>query len=252
MKKYTLLEIVQSALTSMGSDQVTDIDDTDESIDVQSIAKDVYFRMMNDMGGKHLTVFAPLTALADATHPNYFQIPDGIEDISMLSYNVKEAAADANLFKEITYIEDPSEFVSFCNTRDSTDTAVDTITDFGGADLLIRNDKVPSYWTTFDDVYIVFDSWLETLDATMPADKTQVIGKKVPTWTASNSFVPDMPGKFFPAYLEEVKSVCYADMKQTSTIHTSKAASSNTILSQNKTRTKNPRGTRQHPHYGRK
>lgn len=252
MQKYTLLQIVQSVLTAMDSDIVTAYDETDESDSVALIAKDVYFRMMNEQFWKHLRTLTQLTALADASHPNYFQIPDGIEDIEVLRYNTKEDAADADDFTEITFIEDPHEFLALCMGRTSTDTNVETITDFGGADLLIRNDKVPSYWTSFDDTYIIFDSWLETLDATVPAEKTQIVGIKTPTWTASDAAVPDMPGKFFPAYLEEVKSVCFADLKQMSSIHTSKADGSKTTLSQRNKITNNPRGLRRKPRYGRR
>lgn len=252
MQKYTLLEIVQSVLTAMDSDIVTAYNETDEAESVVQIAKDVYFRMMTEQFWKHLRKFTQLTALADASHPNYYQIPDGIEDIEVFRYNIKEDAADADDFQEITYIEDIHEFLAICQSRNSTDTNVDTITDFGGADLLIRNDKIPTYWTTFDDTYIILDSWLETLDATVLANKSQIVGLAKPTWTESDVAVPDMPGKFFPAYLEEVKSVCFADLKQMSSIHTQKAAGSKTTLSQRNTITNNPRGLSRKPRYGRR
>ena len=253
MKKYTLLEVVQSTLESMGSDPVDTILETPESSIVASIAQDVFFDMAVKGDWKHLRIATTLTALADATHPNYFSIPDGIEDIQSIKYNIKTDAADPEKFEEIQYIEDPNYFLELVHTRTSTDSNVDTITDFGGASLFIINDAVPSYWTTFGDDYIIFDSYLATLDATMPANKTVLYGTKAPTWTASDAAVPDMPGKMFPAYLERVKAVCHADiLKAESSVHTREAISLATSISTKNTITKNPNGTHRAPRYGRK
>jgi hypothetical protein len=253
MKQYTLLEIVTTVLDSMDSDPIDSITDTDESQQLIRLIEDEYFRLATDKDWKHLRVVGQLTAVADANYPNYLQIPDDIESLELIKYNVKEDAADDDAFKELTYIEDPSEFLSLSHSLNSTDSEVDEVTDYGGGTFLIRNDRVPTCWTTFDDEYIVFDSFLSTLDATLPANKSVFMGYKAPVFTEADGTILDMPGRMFPAFIERVKAIAHADLKgQESSVHSAQAISSGSRINRNVSRTQNPRGTNRHPRYGRK
>lgn len=253
MKKFTLLEIVVKTLDSMDSDTVTDIDDTDESAQVASIAEDVFFNMTTKKDWKHLKTVTQLTELTDANHPTHFTLTDGLENVEVIKYNVKTDAADADDYQEIRFIKEPSEFLELVHSRNSTDSEVDTISDFGGADIYVYNDRVPSCWTTFDDDYIIFDAYLATLDATLPASKTVVVSIKAPTWTRGNNDIPPMPGRMFPAFMERVKAVAHADLlKQRSAVHENEAVSQMTTITTKSTKTKNPNGINRKPNYSRK
>jgi len=72
----------------------------------------------------------------------------------------------------------------------------------------------PSYWTSYDDQYIYFDAIDLTVDTTMQSSKAVVYTIKVPTWTHSDGFVPDLPEKFFPTLLAEAKATCFLNYKQ--------------------------------------
>ena len=254
MKQYTLLEIHKSVLNAMDSDPITTINETDESEQLSSLIKDEYFRLATDKDWKHLRVFGQLAAVADANYPNYLKIPDDVESLEMIKYNIKEDAADNDDFQELEYVEDPAEFLARAHSLNSTDTDVSEITDYGGGTYLIRTDKVPSYYTTFDDEYIVFNSHLATLDATLPANKSAYVAYKTPTYTEADATVLDMPGRMFPAFIERIKAIAFADLKQVdSAIHSSQAISSGTRIARNTSRTGNPRGTaRGKKNYGRK
>ena len=256
MKKYTLLEIVTSVLDSMGGDQISTIEGSavpEEALQIISVAKDLYFFMATDQEWKHLKVTKQLTALADITHPSHMQFPSGLESVEVVKYDVREAVADQLQFQEIDFIEDPSQFLFKLHSRDSTETTIDTITDFGGATLLIKNDSAPSFWTTFDDDYVVFDAYDSNLETSLVAAKSVVVGVTEPTWTETDAFVPNMPGKMFPTYLETLKAICHEDIqKEASAWHTKLSEKGNTRLSQKNTKTKNPNGVNRRPHYGRK
>ena len=256
MKKYTLLEIVTSVLDSMGSDNISTIEGSavpEEALQIVSIAKDLYFLMATEQEWKHLKVTKQLTALADVTHPSHMQFPSGLESVEVVKYDVRDAVGDALDFQEITYIEDPSEFLSLLHSRNSTDTEIETITDFGGATLLIKNDASPSCWTTIDDDYIIFDSYDSNLETSLVAAKSVVVGVTEPTWTETDAFVPNMPGKMFPTFLETLKAICHEDIqKEASAWHTKLAGVGSTKINHNNTKTQNPRGTQRVVSYGRK
>lgn len=255
MKQYTLLEIVQSVMDSIGSDPITTIESnlTEDADQLLSIIKDEYFLLSSQSDWKYLRVFGQLTAVADANYPNYLKVPDDIENLEVVKYNIKELAADPDNFQEIEFIEDPDVFLARSHALDSTATNVQEVTDYGGGTYLIKNDKVPSCFTTFDDDYLVFDSILSTLDATLPANKSAFVGYKAPTFTIANATVLDMPGRMFPNFIERVKAVAHADINQSdSPIHRSKEFATTTRIHSRKSKTMNPRGTRRTRYFGRK
>jgi len=77
----------------------------------------------------------------------------------------------------------------------------------------IENDKMPDYYTSFDDRYLCFDSYDSTIDTTLQASKTMVLGIKIPTFTMTDSAVPDIDDTIFPYYIAEVKSRCLSLLK---------------------------------------
>ena len=255
MKQYTYLEIVQSVLTAMSDDPITTIESnlTDAAEEVLIIAKDVYFNFVNEVDWKFLRKVTQLTGLSDTTHPTHMTLPVDVGDIEVIKYNVKEAAGDSDQFVEMTYIEDTSEFLAMSHALDSTDTSVDTVADFGGGTIYVRNDKTPEYFTTFDDTYVVFDSYYSTLDTSLPTAKTIVVGYKTPTWNPTDAGKPDLPGHLVQAYLEKLKAVCFSDLQQnTHTIHIAESVATRAGVIRRTSKTSNPRGLNRKPNYGRK
>jgi hypothetical protein len=251
MKQYTLLEIMNIVMDTMDSDPVTDISETPESQQILNIIQAEYFRLAADSDWKHLRVITQLEEMS-STYPNYMKIPATIESVETIKYNTKESASDADKFEELTYVEDVSEFLNLVHSLDSTDSTVDTVTDPDGAGTVYcYNDRVPKYYTSIDDTYLVFDAYLSTLDTYLKANKSLVVGYKTPTFTESNSYVLDMPGRMFPAFLERVIAVCHADIKQVeSSVHTRQSISGTTRIHQKSSKTKNPRGVSRRPRFG--
>lgn len=206
--KKNLLKIVQDILDALDYDEVNSIDDTVVSLQVASIVENCYLGMMSKRDWPHLRKLFPLESIAGVTRPVYLKLPEGVTRLDTLQYKLADGT-----FKEVKY-KFPDEFLYICNKRLPSNTAVDTITDFSGVSLNILNDSAPTYWTSFDDTYIVFDSYDSNEETTVQASKTQCFGYMAPTWSTTDTFIPDLPVEAFPALFEEAKSTASLNLKQ--------------------------------------
>jgi len=112
------------------------------------------------------------------------------------------------------YYKEPKEFMKLLDDRNSQSSDILPVTDTSGVVLLIRTDQNPQYYTSFDDQTLIFDSFLQTLDATLQGVKTQFYGYTEPTFSLLDTFTPELPSKVFSYYLAEAKSVCFNSLKQ--------------------------------------
>jgi len=98
--------------------------------------------------------------------------------------------------------------------RNSDDASITQVVDFDGVSLNIKNDIPPTYYTSFDDEYVVFDSWDSVVETTVTGAMTQVHYSVILAWIVADGFTPDLPDKIFPALLAEAKSVASVKLKE--------------------------------------
>lgn len=214
MAKLTLLEIVQDIANDLETDSITSIADTVESIQIAQIVKTTYFEMMANRNWPHLKTTLQLTDPASSSVPTHMLVPLVVKEVKSVAYNKRKSTDTKDKYDFVLWME-PEDFLYKINQRDSSASNIDTVTDTGGIDLFIRNDKAPEYYTSFDDEYIVMDSYDSAVDTNyLLGSKTQVIGYSSPTWTHSDSFTPDLPEEAFPALVEEAKSTAFVVLKQ--------------------------------------
>src|SRR5574343_230728 len=162
--KKTLLAITQDILSDMDSFAVNSIADTEESAQVATIVKNTFYSIVAQRDDwPHLRRTIQLNS-ATASYPTHLKLPDYILRLETFLYNKKEDVSDKDLYLPVTYME-PADFLMYCNSRDSTQTNIDSVTDYGGVTLLVRNDVAASYWTSFDDEYIICDSYASGPDS---------------------------------------------------------------------------------------
>jgi hypothetical protein len=215
MTKLTLLEIVQKVLSSTDGDEVNSINDTVEALQVANTVEDVFYNMVVNHDIPEHEGLIRLEALADADVPNYLKLPARVTEITGVKYD-KSEDADLVEFRDIHY-RNPTEFLSVVTKRNADEDNVEQVADpVTGVILLVINDKHPQFWTSFDDEYMVFDSYHSDYDDTLQAHKTMVIAKRLPTFSLEDDFIPDMDDNLFPLLLNEVKSWVYLESKQTS------------------------------------
>ena len=100
------------------------------------------------------------------------------------------------------------------NSLNEENANVDLVTDFGGAVYPIRNDVPPTYWTSFDDEYIVFNSYDSSVEATVQNSNSQATGYIEKSFTFSDSFVPELPTEAFASLLAEAKAEAFSVLRQ--------------------------------------
>lgn len=213
MAKMTLLEMVQDILSDMVSDEVNDIDDTIESQAVANILKSTYLTMLANRNWPHTRRLLQLEGLGDVNRPNYLRLPTRLKEVVEIKYDVRKQGDLDQLYRTIKYLQ-PDEFLKLIEHRKESDPRFVKITDFGGAPLLIQNDKAPEYYTSFDDVHIVCDSYDGTVSSTLMQSANTCLAYITPEWDRSNDAIPDLPIDAFPGYLAEAKSACFYNLKQ--------------------------------------
>lgn len=211
--KLTLLDMVQRILNDMDSDEVNSIDDTVEAQQVASIIRDCYLEMTSNRNWPHLRKLITLDGLGDSSRPNYLIIPENVKQLESFKYEKHKDGETKINFQDVKYKE-PDEFLRIISQRNSDNDNVKVVTDFSGVKLLILNDKAPEYWTSFDDKYIVTDSFDKMVESTHQTSKTQCLAFYNPGWSHTNDSIPDLPSEAFSALLEESKSNAFLVIKQ--------------------------------------
>lgn len=210
MAKMTLLEMTQNILGSMNSDQVNDINDTVESQDVARTIKNTYFDLLSIINIPEHKQLIELDGVGDLDRPNFLKIPDDVSSIESVKYR---DTSNSSRMKVVTYVS-PEWFLNHVGHHLSTSDNVELITDASGFTYYIKNNQAPTYYTIFDDEYLVFDSYDSAVDSTLQSAKSLVFGYKTPTFTLDNSFIPDLDAQHFPLLLAEAKSNAFVDIKQ--------------------------------------
>jgi len=213
MAKMTLLEMVQDILSDMDSDEVNSINDSTESLQVAQIIKSTYYNIVD---GKDYPFFKELFQLdsnGTVARPTHMRLPETIIDLEWIKYDCIKDGETRNRYTKIIY-KTPEEFLEIVDKRVSTASNIQVVTDSTGIKLNIYNDKAPTYFTSFDDDYLVFDAFDSDVDSTLQNSKTQCHGKRSVTFTLSDSFIPDIPVQMFSYLLNDAKSACFVTLKQ--------------------------------------
>lgn len=230
--------MVQSILSDMDSQDVNTISDSVEAQQIASVIEDVYYTILNTREIPELKRLIKLTSLSQLARPTHFTYPSEVKEIEKLYYSLSEGN-----YKEITYV-DP---LTFLNRQPSTGLSV--LDTQAGTTLLISQDKQPSFYTSFDDNHIVMDAYDAAIESTLQESKTRAFGAVFPSFTISDSFVPELDDNLLAYLLAESKSVCFSLFKNGSDPKIEQSArriKSFTTRDSYKTKQVNKR-----PHYGR-
>lgn len=213
MAKKTLLAIVQDILNDMDGDEVNSITDTTESQQVAQIVQTTYEEIIANRYWPTASTLVQLTASGDSNKPNFMQIPETVQDLKWIRYNKRTSTDTDDKYSEVFYLY-PDQFIDFLNARKDSESNVTQISDDSGIELNVLNDRGPTYYTSFDDEWLVFDSYDSDVDTTLQSSKTQCLAYVEPTFTQSDTFIPDLPAKAFPYLISEAKSVAFNALKQ--------------------------------------
>ena len=203
--KYTLLQMVQSILSDMDGEAVSTISDTIEAQQVASIIRDTFYNITSARDIPEHYELIKLTAASDSSYPTHFSYPTNVKVVEKVWYQNSDGD-----YLEVDWC-DPLDFLS--KTDVTKDNYVSVSDKNGGTTLRIGNDQDPRFYTSFDDEWLVFNSYDATVDTTLQESKVRAYGVKHPTFTIADSFTPDLDATMFPYLLAESKSVTMSLMK---------------------------------------
>lgn len=209
-----LLDMVQDILSDMNSDEVNSINDTTESLQVAQIVKSTYFLMCSNRDWGDERGLKTLDHIGDISKPTYLTIPRNLKKMEYLAYDhAKEDQGPLKNYVKLKY-RAPDQFLQICNTRPRENEHFQDVLDFGGSTFTIKTNSSPTYWTTFDDKYIVCDSYDKTQSSTLVASKTQSLVVEMPYWDMRDDFIPKLPVVAYSALLAEAKSSAFLVLRQ--------------------------------------
>lgn len=252
--KYTLLEMTQRILGSIGGDEVDSYADTVESTDVSNIIKETYWYLVSRMDLPAHHTFFKLDASGDSTKPTLMTLPSDVLDVDYIKYS--ELSGTDVIHEEVKFME-LEDFMQMQLALKESETTVETMTiSLDGTDFTFKfkNDNPPRWYTTTEDTNLMFDSYDSAVDSTLQSSKTLCYGKKIPTFTMSDSFIPKLDAQQFQLLLNEAKSQASIELKHIQNAHSDMRARKTFINTQ---RTKNnvpssTPGIYKAPRYGRK
>lgn len=233
--KLTLLDMTQSILSSLDSDEVNSISDTTESLQVANIIKNTYFNIASRTHLPENTGLFQLDASTDDTIPVIMYKPSNVDKLIWIKYfdnsttvtgtnypshdintdiepTVSQSTPDLN-YKTLQIL-DITSFLTMVNQYDINEDEVEEYT-LNGIKFRYKNNSNPTYCAVLSDYYILFDSYDQTVDDTVQNSKTQCYGELIPSFKMEDNFIPVLDDYQFPLLLNESKSLAFFELKQT-------------------------------------
>lgn len=241
--RTTLLSMVQSILSDMDSEDVNSISDTVEAQQIASVIQDTYFNLISAREIPEHKQMLKLTSLSNSQKPTHFRYPNNTKEIEVLFYNT---ATSGSTYTQVYFLEP----IDFLNRVDETATNVLQVeTVAGEVPVFVYTDRMPKYYTSFDDDNIIMDAYNSSIESTLQTSKSRAYGTIYPTFSITDDFEPDLDDTMLPYLLAEAKSTCFSLFKSGSDPKVEQAARRLKSYVQNdmyKTRRENKR-----PKYGR-
>lgn len=210
--KYNLLDLTQTILSSMDSDEVNSINDTVEAQQVATVIRTVYFDIITRANLPETFGLFTLDVAPTTYGPIAMTIRDGFSSVEWIKYNSETTESPDDQYKDIAYLSKEDFLTRMYSLSESADNVASTTR--SGVKYFYTNDAAPSFYTTFDDRIITFDSYDSTLDAGLRVSKTLAYGKKTVPFSMVDNYVPDLDDEQFTLLLNEAKSLAWAELKQ--------------------------------------
>ena len=213
MPKYTMLQMVQRVGRAINSDEISELHETIEADDIQTILMD----MLDDLLTRQDWEFLKDRPKQMSAGPDALSvtIPADVSRVQKLRYRAEAAVDDVERFRTLHYMP-ASEFIDMMqkNDPDLTDSVSVTV---NGVKLVGKNNKPPRWWTTFDESTIYFDSYEVTVDPSgVDATKTAAL---VTIYADVSGFddaawVAPIPEKLFTLWYQEAVAEASVKLRQ--------------------------------------
>lgn len=196
----------------MDSDEVNSISDTVEAQQVANVIKTSYEDLVSYLDLPERFTLFQLNDSGDPDLPVVMYRPAGISRMLWLKYDCQTTDDTTVNYREMKYLA-PQDFLDQIIPQAQQDDTVE----FNVNDMrfFCWTDRAPTYWTSFDDYTIIFDSIDLSVDTTLQQDKTLCYGKQTTDFLLEDGFIPPLDEDKFSLLFNEAKAMCFAELKQT-------------------------------------
>ena len=155
--------MVQRIAEFIDGETINSIGDTREATQIANIVKETYQYLLQtrEINTRDNIVHFDNVVVAE-NKPNYLKYKDTVFEIFDLQYR----DLDSGRYGRVQYI-DPEIFLQKALSLDSNDENVMQVVDYSDITYYIRKDKQPTYYTSFDDIHIAFDSFDSNVENTI-------------------------------------------------------------------------------------
>lgn len=207
--KQNLLSITQSILSDMDSENVNSIQDSVEAEQVARVVRDTFYNLIATREVPELSQLIKLEAASDSNFPTHFKYGTNVKQIEKVWYTDRDGH-----YYEVRWVE-PLDFLNYLDPAYNQDVKV--VKDKTSGTLLhIRTDAEPRYYTSFDENWIVMDSFNKDRDNTLQESKSRAYGTVYPVFELVDTFVPQVDAVMFPYLIAEAKSTAMSLLKGSS------------------------------------
>lgn len=202
--KKPLKDIVDEILSDMDSEGINSISDSVEAQQVASIVERTFYNLIANKVIPENERLLKLTPYSDLDNPVMFLYPENIKKITNVWYWVDDG------YRQVKFVP-PEEFLR--RTDRMGDDFIDVLEPTSGTVLKIRDDQNPTFYTSFDDKTMIFNSLDKTVDTTLQESKIRAFGSVYPDFRIEDTYVPECDANFFSLLINESKSVAMSVLK---------------------------------------
>lgn len=224
--RYTNLQLVQKILASMDGDEVNSCSDTTESRQVLDIVETVFYDIVATGELPGIDNLFQLVPSTDSRTPVMMFRPDDMLDIRWIKYDCQTTEKPKVNYQEVFPLP-LHDFMQMVTSFTPTDTNVMSYPIVIGPQvftLYAKTDHRPKFYTSVDDVRILFDSFDNDVDSTLQAAKTMAFGQKGYVFNSDDNFFGPFDHKQSQRLLHEAKSLAFAELKQSQHVKAEKSA----------------------------
>ena len=216
MKRYTLLEMVQQVGKSISSDEISTLGESIEAEDIETIVLNVLEDIVNRREWTWRQNQVRRGTPVGGTEVTSLELPDDCDTLQVLRYRNSTDATTNRSYEEVKYIY-PEDFLELCEQQAAGNPGTDTVL-IGSAEIFVRNNKPPQFYTSFKQGVVMMDSYDSAVDPTGVTTAnsllTCVVGIDTSGAAGNPTYVPDMPTRFFPLWLQESQAVASQQLRK--------------------------------------
>lgn len=216
--RFTLLEMTQQILSAMDSDEVNSISDTVEAYQVATLIRNVFYDIATDLNLPEHNGIYELVASGDNAKPTLMTLPTTATRLDTIQYDNKLTADTYKNYRDVCYLPWHEFFQKQRALIEEVSGVGEMEVTHNGEtfEIMYQDDKMPEFWSTFDDHQIIFDSYDSTEDTTLQKAKTIAHGALYPAFSMTDGAYPDIDPTQFSYLINKAKTRAFVELKQQS------------------------------------